>query len=417
MKKLLKRSITVYLFPILILIISSLTLSASNGDIQTVNLSANSVSYPVIDTGITDYYDNSDEITYPNPGEAFYGQDALYVGIQPSYQDNDDGTVTDLNTGLMWQQTPSNIGYSWNEALTYCDDLVLAGYDDWRTPTLKELFSISAFESGWPYLDTDYFDIAGFEVSKDEQYWSSNYYFVGTTHGDQETAFGVNHGTGHIKGYPIDASGPMGNYVRAVRGDEYGINSFVDNSNGTITDSATDLMWQTIGTETTLDWEDALAYAENLELGGFDDWRLPNVKELQSLVDYSGVFPAINPLFNCSSFINEGGYLDYGYYWTGTSAYFGPDAPDYYYAWYVAFGYGIDGEGEDMHGAGCVRFDTKVEDGPAGECAERVYNYIRCVRGGVADIADPVETSGFAISIVVSVLVFQALIITRKRNK
>ena len=38
-------------------------------------------------------------------------------------------------------------------------------------------------------------------------------------------------------------------------------------------------------------WHDALAYCENLDLGGHDDWRLPNVKELQSIVNY-GVQPS-----------------------------------------------------------------------------------------------------------------------------
>ena len=38
-------------------------------------------------------------------GDPFYGQDAQYPKLEPSYQDNGDGTVSDLNTGLMWQKT------------------------------------------------------------------------------------------------------------------------------------------------------------------------------------------------------------------------------------------------------------------------------------------------------------------------
>jgi hypothetical protein len=57
----------------------------------------------VVDTGQEKCYNNSREITYPKPGEAFYGQDAQYQGIQPTYRDNGNGTITDLNTGLMWQ--------------------------------------------------------------------------------------------------------------------------------------------------------------------------------------------------------------------------------------------------------------------------------------------------------------------------
>ncbi len=61
-------------------------------------------TFVIVDTGQNNCYDNSSVAACPQPGEAFYGQDASYQGNQPAYQDNDDGTVTDLNTGLMWQQ-------------------------------------------------------------------------------------------------------------------------------------------------------------------------------------------------------------------------------------------------------------------------------------------------------------------------
>ena len=176
-------------------------------------------TYSLPDTGQTACYnDNGDEISCPESGEASPGQDAQYDGTQPSFTDNGDNTVTDNVTGLMWQQVPDRIGLSWQEAVDYCNSLELAGYDDWRMPTLKELFSISDFSQGWPYLDTTYFDLAGLSVSKDEQYWANNYYIGTTVEGGSAAAFGVNHGTGHIKAYPAGVSGPMGNYVRAVRG-------------------------------------------------------------------------------------------------------------------------------------------------------------------------------------------------------
>jgi len=61
--------------------------------------------YHLPDTGIDKCYDNDSEITCPSPGQPFYGQDAQYDGPQPTYRDNGDGTVADLNTGLMWQQS------------------------------------------------------------------------------------------------------------------------------------------------------------------------------------------------------------------------------------------------------------------------------------------------------------------------
>jgi len=342
--------------------------------------------YPVVDTGQTKCYDDEgSQVTCPSEGGEFNGQDAQFDSFSFNFQDNGDDTVSDLVTELMWEKIPSTSSYSWEEALAYCESLTLADYEDWRAPSLKELFSISDFETGWPYIDTGYFDLAesNTTISKDEQYWSSNFYEAGTTHGGQDTAFGVNHGTGHIKGYPSGVSGPMGNYVRCVRGEQYGVNEFVDNGDGAITDNATGLMWMQADSGEAIDWKNALTYAENLEFAGYNDWRLPNVKELQSIVDYSRTErPAIDPLFACTGITNEAGDPDYGYYWTSTSAYFGQNQPEYYYAWYVAFGYAVDEAGNDTHGAGAVRFDTKVEGGPAGEGGERCYNYVRVVRGG-----------------------------------
>lgn len=79
---------------------------------------------------------------------------------------------------------------------------------------------------------------------------------------------------------------------------------------------------------------------------------------------------------------NQARYTDNGdgYFWSSTSAYFGTESPEYYYAWYVAFGTAVDNDGADTHGAGAVRFDTKVEGGALGEGGERYYNYVRLVR-------------------------------------
>ena len=108
--------------------------------------STTGLSYPIIDTGMTKFYDTRGEITCPKPGEPFYGQDAHYQGIQPSYKDNGDGTVTDLNTGLMWQKATDAKSDSldgrvtWYEAEEYAKNLRLGGYSDWRVP--KSLYPL-----------------------------------------------------------------------------------------------------------------------------------------------------------------------------------------------------------------------------------------------------------------------------------
>ncbi len=349
------------------------------------------LAFALTATGQTVCYDDAgEEITCPADGEAFYGQDAQFAdGDSMSYTDNGDGTVTDDVTGLTWQQVPSPENMTWQEAIDYTDELELGGYDDWRTPSAKELYSIADFSSGWPYLDTTYFSLASDEVSKDEQYWTSNHYVGTTVEGGSDAAFGVNAVTGHIKAYAAEATGPVGGkYVRAVRGATYGENSFVDNGDGTVADESTSLMWAQGDDGVELDWKDALAYANDSQLGGYSDWRLPNVKELQSIVDYStspsatdagSVGAAIDDVFTSTEMTNEAGESDYGYYWTSTSASFTRGEPTSY-AWYVAFGRAVNAEGQDFHGAGAVRFDTKTEEGPDGEGGERYTNFVRLVR-------------------------------------
>ncbi len=171
------------------------------------------------------------------------------------------------------------------------------------------------------------------------------------------------------------------------------MNVFVDNGDGTITDSATGLMWQMADDGQTRDWEEALSYAESLELGGYDDWRLPNVKELQSIVDYTKSpettgTPAIDDLFVLSEIIDPDGEENYGFYWTSTTHQDGRNTADS--ASYVAFGEAqgqMNGRLMDVHGAGSVRSDPKSGDasqypdyfGPQGD-VRYVYNYVLAVR-------------------------------------
>ncbi len=366
------------------------------------------VSYPIVDTGTTDFYSDDAIIAEPQEGEAFYGQDATYSGNQPSYINNDDGTVTDRVTGLMWQQ---NMGTkkTFTEASSKADTMVLGGFDNWRVPTIKELYSLIQFTGQAKgetavkmYIDTDYFDqpLGDTSVGEreiDAQTWSATHY-VGTTMNADTTVFGVNFVDGRIKGYPKYSpqnNNPKSMYFRAVRGNpEYGKNIFKGNEDETVSDRATGLMWQQSDDGITRNWDDALSYCESLELAGYNDWRLPNAKELQSLVDYSRApditnSPAINPLFGTTEITDpDGNAGQYPYYWTGTTHLDGPNPYDG--AVYIAFGEAqgeMDGVLLDVHGAGAQRSDPKdgqasdypVYHGPQGD-VQYVFNYCRCVR-------------------------------------
>jgi hypothetical protein len=396
--------------------------TSSQAESTTASGPTGSLTYPIVDTGQGKCYDNSTEIPCPSAGEAYYGQDSQYTGIEPSYTNNGNGTITDNVTGLTWQQTSDRDGngminaadkLTYSAAVTYCQTLTLAGYTDWRLPDIKTLYSLMDFRgtdpssaggttSLIPFLDSAYFgfaygDTSAGERTIDSQFASSTLY-VDNSVGDGGKDFGVNFADGRIKGYGLSMPGGSTKtfFVLCVRGNTaYGVNNFVDNKNGTISDLATGLIWQQTDSTTGLNWQGALSYCENLGLAGYDDWRLPDAKELQSLVDYSRSpsttnSAAINALFNDSIITNEAGQSDYPFYWTGTThaSSSGAGETGVYVSFGRAMGY-MNNTWVDVHGAGAQRSDPKSGDpanfatgrGPQGD-AIRIYNYARCVRGG-----------------------------------
>lgn len=390
---------------------------------QKINL-----SYPIVDTGQGLCYDNSDVINCPAQGTLFYGQDAQFSGNSPSYTDNGDGTVTDNVTGLVWQKSPDTNGdgnitaadkMSHTNSASYCENLSLAGFDDWQLPTIKQLYSLIDFTgvdpSGYegtdtsgliPFINTDYFDFAYGDTDSNEriidsQYASSTYY-VGNS---EQYLFGVNFADGRIKGYGLSVRGKEKTFlVTCIRqNDTYGVNDFIDNGDLTITDNATNLMWaqDDSGGDAPegFNWVDALAYVEaknDANYLGYNDWRLPSVKELQSIVDYDRSpdttnSAAIDPLFNTTPIINEAGETDYAFYWSGTTHANWTNTAGSAGA-YISFGRAMGFMGndwQDVHGAGAQRSDPKSGDpsdfstgrGPQGD-AIRIYNFVRLVRGG-----------------------------------
>ena len=381
------------------------------------------VTYAIVDTGQIACYSTSGEIPCPQAGEAFYGQDAQYEGSQPLYTDNGDGTVTDNVTGLMWEQAFTQV--DWADAEAAAAAATTGGYDDWRIPTIKELYSLIDFtgnqgtgdvtstvapDDAVPYIDTDYFE---FEYPSngnryiDAQYVTSTEY-VGTAMDGAEAFFGVNLADGRIKGYlQVTQQSSPRYYARFVRGSsDYGINGYQNNGDGTVIDNATGLVWTTVDSgdaqfaemladytngDCSLNWEEAPDFAENLTYAGYSDWRLPSAKELHTIVDYRRApdvtdSPAIDPIFASTAITNEAGEEDYAFYWTSTS--FLPGATD---AVIIQFGRSLGymdrGSGEqfyDVHGEGGQRTDLKegtlsYGHGPQGD-VRRVYNYVRVVR-------------------------------------
>jgi PKD repeat protein len=423
------------------------TLTRASYITVTTNLGA----YLVVDTGQTKCYDTNSVITAPSSGQPYYGQDAQFSGNQPSYTLSGDGkTVHDNITGLTWMRGPNLTLTAPVKAdkMTYAaatnwpttvNAASYGGYSDWRLPTIKELYSLfdcrgtdpSSYSGSdlsvlTPFIDTHYFLFAYGQTNLgerviDSQYASSTTFILNPSENGYQKDFGVNFADGRIKGY--DLSMPDNSdktfFVQLVRGGtSYGYNLFTNNGDGTITDLATGLMWSRNDNGSALLWSNALAWVQGRNASnylGHSDWRLPNIKELQSIInydnapDYNGLPAMDTNYFICTVITNEGGNLDYPYYWSGsTHAAYSAGNTGGGEADYIPFGRALGysttlGKWVDVHGAGCQRSDPKVGPpysyatthtvttngatytgyawGPQGD-AIRGLNFVRLVRGG-----------------------------------
>ena len=240
--------------------------------------------------------------------------------------------VRDNVTGLMWEVKTNDGGlrdmkktYTWDNAPSYATAVNaagLCGFHDWRMPNLKELAGIVDYSIPYPgpTINTGYFP-----NTQSTGFWSSVFAYPGSPWG---VAFG--------SGYVAYGSRSDDAAIRLVRGGQAFV-SLTDNGNGTVTDNSTGLMWEQCsegqsgtgcaGSAAGMTWADALTAARNSRLGGYSDWRLPNVKELQSIVEY-GVYI---PFIDLAKFPNTLST----WYWTSSSY-----ASDSSGAWYVDLGYG-----------------------------------------------------------------------------
>ncbi|MCP4752206.1 MAG: DUF1566 domain-containing protein [Proteobacteria bacterium] len=121
--------------------------------------------------------------------------------------------------------------------------------------------------------------------------------------------------------------------------------SYTINDDETTTDDVTGLTWQREDDGLERNRQEAAAYCDGLDLGGYSEWRLPTITELQDIADYGRTHPAIDD----GVFPNTQSW----YYWSST-----PDANNPAYTWPMGFAFGISGD--------YLRIDSY---------------YVRCVRG------------------------------------
>ncbi len=323
------------------------------------------------------------------------------AGVPLAYSNNGDGTITDLNTGLMWEEKNwdrqsihdvSQNSYTWGMITspftmngTMVTDFLdvlntppcFAGYCDWRIPNVRELRSIASYENAFPAVDSAFntncvfgCTLATCSCTLASPYWSSSNYAGFAPFNDN--AWSVDHGTG---GGAVSNKGAI-RPIRAVRGSSscgdvdgngaiaptdalmllkkavglqvgplqclpgllasgettaYGPGSdgdvragmplrYRDNGDGTITDLNTDLTWEKKTSDQSIhdvanqyDWGmETAPYTMNGTMvtdflaalntppcfSGHCDWRIPSIRELQSLVDYEFHDPAVDSAFN-----------------------------------------------------------------------------------------------------------------------
>ncbi|MBQ3368265.1 DUF1566 domain-containing protein [bacterium] len=283
-------------------------------------------------TGQTKCYSETTEITCPDEGEAFFGQDAQYAKAGKCIQQKftvkgtgDEKIVFDENLKLEWQQKIPEGSFDWQSAANYCGQEYAGSYG-WRLPTPKELLSIVDNGRYDPAVNTDLFP-----GTNDEWFWTSAD-FASTAEADQNKAWFVRFDKGFLSHKSKTESEKM--HVRCVRGTplpdgEFGTEKIGEDE--VVKDSVTGLMWQKTYKDSVKKFADALSTCEDLDYAGFTDWRLPNKNELASIANYAKYRPA-------SDFP---GMPNWTFRTSTSDAKKSPTTNDWKNAWYVTFYDGI----------------------------------------------------------------------------
>jgi hypothetical protein len=252
-------------------------------------------------------------------------------GTNPSsYDTSTPEVVLDRVTGLEWQRVADTTGFTWAAAKDHCACLSLGGHRDWRLPSRIELISLVDFTTHDPAIDA-----AAFPGTPVEYFWTSSpvagnpatawyiAFFDGNTHDTDVTT--------EYRARCVRSPAPAPEHRYELRGD------------GTALDVQTRLTWQVAADAAEHDWAEAKVVCSRLALAG-GGWRLPTMKELQTLIDESTTDPAID--------VRAFPGAPHESYWTSTPL---ADPPGY--AWFVSFSAGVayNSMVERGHLVRCVR--------------------------------------------------------------
>jgi hypothetical protein len=241
---------------------------------------------------------------------------ATAFGIDRNYTNNGDSTVTDNATGLLWQRctqgysgvgcTGSVSSQTFSSGIAECAALTTAN-KIWRLPSRLELETLPDYGANAPSIN-----VATFPGTIFGDFWSS----TGSASSTLD-AWRLNFTAGDIS----TGTKVTNNRLRCVSGDSLpSFSKFTDNGDFTVKDNKTGLTWQKCsigqandascsGTTATSTWVAAIGVCSSLNFAN-KTWRLPNIKELQSIVDTSiASSPAINAIFPSTFPLN---------YWSST---------------------------------------------------------------------------------------------------
>ena len=278
----------------------------------------------------------------------------LKTGQTTSYTTGDDGTyqkgasrtfTTGGTNGLIWQRCSAGQNndatcsgtaqtYSWDQANSYCNTLSLGGRA-WRLPNVNELMNLVEYiNSNPPLINSNSYPNTEYLVALSSYYWSSTNSAL-IVNGAYSVYFGS---AGGLNNYQTKTSLY---YTRCISGNLSAQVTLTDNGNGTITDSTSGLIWQkctagqgtitgdcSTGGAVQYSWSNAISYCEALNLGNRLDWRLPNINEITTIIDFT---KSSGPLINSNIFPNT---ISNAYYSSTTVSYNTNNA------WVLAFWYG-----------------------------------------------------------------------------
>ena len=322
---------------------------------------AKAFAIQVPDTGQTECFNMQASIPCPSETEPFYGQDAQFSINPKEFVKLDENAnplpgessqwvmVQDVTTGLIWEvKTNDNSVHDKDNLYKHYslqDQFIkninnerFGGFSDWRIPELTELITLVDIEHNQPAVDPRYFP-----NTMPYEYWTETLHSEDLRQGWCVSFF---QGNDNLQSRQSEF------HVRAVRGKiYYDPGRFLDNGDGTITDTDTGFMWQK-ETVLSLNWADALDTCKKLELGGYSDWRLPGREVLRSIVDYSQYAASLNKQFFPQSTSAS--------YWTSTTD---PQYMDQ--AWCIHFQHGSDLSREkiQLYAVRAVRGGQNIKDG------------------------------------------------------